>query len=254
MKASLGSITSVCFSDDGSKIMATSKDGIIRIYDSSKNFHFSSLKGHTSHVNSSIFVDNNIALSGSHDKTMKFWDLNELKCTKTVLTGSSCNSMDKITDSVIISAHFDKKLRFTDTRIQQHVDEIETTHYESITSVDVSFDRNYIVTNSRDNTLKVFDCRTNKELTTLSHPKLCCSSDNLTKAYFKPFSNNSICVPSNVNSFIENSSNGLFIFNINNNSSEHLDHKSRVNDVALTSSYIVSATTEGNFEVYKQVQ
>ena len=48
-------------------------------------------------------------VSGSHDRTLKVWDLRSKACIGTKFAGSSCN--DIVTaDQVIISGHFDKKV------------------------------------------------------------------------------------------------------------------------------------------------
>lgn len=57
-------------------------------------------------------------VTGSHDRTLKIWDLRSKACTETKFAGSSCNDL-VTTDgagSTIISGHFDKKIRFWDTR------------------------------------------------------------------------------------------------------------------------------------------
>jgi autophagy-related protein 16-1 len=57
-------------------------------------------------------------VTGSHDRTLKVWDLRSKACIETKFAGSSCNDL-VTTDgsgSTIISGHFDKKIRFWDTR------------------------------------------------------------------------------------------------------------------------------------------
>lgn len=160
----------------------------------------------------------------------------------------------------MISGHFDKTLKYHDWRQQQKVWETQTDHTEPIVYVSISYDRNFVLTNSRDNTLKIFDLRMNREIPphqTLTDPQYFCSSENLTRAHFKPFSSTIVAVPSCVNSFTENSANGIFIFELGNTSSAYqvLLHQSRVNDLSFspTGSAIVAASTSGNLEVYKQI-
>ena len=154
--------------------------------------------------------------------------------------------------SLVVSGHFDKTLKFHDWRQEQKVLEIETSHSEPITSVDVSFDKNMLVTNSRDNTLQVFDTRSNRVMKILTHPQYCCSTEYLTKAYFKPNTNDVIAVPSCVNSFSENSANGIFIFNTNSNSFELIAHQCRVNDIAFSNNGSLIGATTGKLEIFKQ--
>ena len=55
--------------------------------------------------------DTTRVVSGSHDRTLKVWDLKSKSCVVTKFAMSSCN--DLVTASqVIISGHFDKKVGY----------------------------------------------------------------------------------------------------------------------------------------------
>ena len=55
-------------------------------------------------------------VTGSHDRTLKIWDLRSKASTETKFAGSSCNDLVTTDSSTIISGHFDKKIRYWDTR------------------------------------------------------------------------------------------------------------------------------------------
>lgn len=78
-------------------------------------------------------------VTGSHDRTLKVWDLRSKACIETKFAGSSCNDL-VTTDgsgSTIISGHFDKKIRFWDTRSSESLaNEIELQG--KVTSLDLS--------------------------------------------------------------------------------------------------------------------
>ena len=67
-------------------------------------------EGHSGKVLSAKFMgDTTRVVSGSHDRTLKVWDLKSKSCVVTKFAMSSCN--DLVTASqVIISGHFDKKV------------------------------------------------------------------------------------------------------------------------------------------------
>jgi len=99
IKTATKQISYLSFSEDGSKIVISSKDGIIRVHDAKNSFLYSTLKGHTSFVNCALFLNNGAsAISGSHDKTIKLWDVHYQKCVKTMLPGSSCNSIEILSE------------------------------------------------------------------------------------------------------------------------------------------------------------
>jgi autophagy-related protein 16-1 len=77
-------------------------------------------------------------ITGSHDRTLKVWDLRSKACIETKFAGSSCNDLVTIdgSGSTIISGHFDKKIRFWDVRSSDSVNEILLQG--KITSLDLS--------------------------------------------------------------------------------------------------------------------
>lgn len=77
-------------------------------------------------------------VTGSHDRTLKIWDLRSRSCIETKFAGSSCNDL-VATDgsgSTIISGHFDKKIRFWDTRTDCSSNDIVLQG--KVTSLDLS--------------------------------------------------------------------------------------------------------------------
>ena len=72
--------------------------------------HYFPDAGHSGKVLSAKFMgDTSRVVSGSHDRTLKVWDLRSKACVVTKFAMSSCN--DLVTASqVIISGHFDKKV------------------------------------------------------------------------------------------------------------------------------------------------
>ncbi|KAL0487951.1 hypothetical protein AKO1_015281 [Acrasis kona] len=136
------------------------------------------LKGHDSFVRAATFVSNGghiptQAVTGSHDRTVKIWDLHSGTTIKTFL----CLSLvyDLTTphcSNISASSHADMQIRVWDHRSQKTASILPTTHKNSITSVSFhESDSNILLTNSRDSSLRVIDLRVNREMITLSHEK-----------------------------------------------------------------------------------
>jgi autophagy-related protein 16 len=81
--------------------------------------------------------DSQKVVTGSHDRTLKVWDLRSKACIETKFAGSSCNDLVATDSSTIISAHFDKKVRFWDTRSTDSSSK-DITLQGKVTSLDVS--------------------------------------------------------------------------------------------------------------------
>ncbi|ETO06063.1 hypothetical protein RFI_31333, partial [Reticulomyxa filosa] len=84
-----GSVTSVSFSPDNSKLISSSSDATIRIWDKSSGKELKILKGHSEHVSKAQFSpDGSKIISSSYDKTIRLWDVqSELQLIK--LEGNS---------------------------------------------------------------------------------------------------------------------------------------------------------------------
>ncbi|KAI5063367.1 hypothetical protein GOP47_0021914 [Adiantum capillus-veneris] len=119
------------------------------------------LTGHTEKVCSVDIskVSNNIAISGAHDRTMKFWDLQKGYATRTVICHSNCNALCFTSDaSMFCSGHIDGTLRFWDARMGKLANEI-AAHGQVITSVSISRSGRMVLTSGRDNQHNLFDVR-----------------------------------------------------------------------------------------------
>ncbi|KAM9378712.1 autophagy-related protein 16-1 isoform 3-T3 [Phaethornis superciliosus] len=186
LSGSNAGITSIEFDSAGSYLLAASNDFASRIWTVDDNRLRHTLTGHSGKVLSAKFLlDNARIVSGSHDRTLKLWDLRSKVCIKTVFAGSSCNDI-VCTEQCVMSGHFDKKIRFWDIRTESIVKELELLG--RITALDLNSERTELLTCSRDDLLKIIDLRVGAVKQTFSAQGFKCGSD-WTRVVFSPDSN-----------------------------------------------------------------
>ncbi|XP_032846488.1 autophagy-related protein 16-1 isoform X5 [Tyto alba] len=186
LSGSNAGITSIEFDSAGSYLLAASNDFASRIWTVDDNRLRHTLTGHSGKVLSAKFLlDNARIVSGSHDRTLKLWDLRSKVCIKTVFAGSSCNDI-VCTEQCVMSGHFDKKIRFWDIRTESIVKELELLG--RITALDLNSERTELLTCSRDDLLKIIDLRVGAVKQTFSAQGFKCGSD-WTRVVFSPDGN-----------------------------------------------------------------
>lgn len=78
-------VTSVSFSADHQSLLTTGFDNNVHILGMKSGRILKELRGHSSYVNCAIWLDESTILSGSHDGTVKLWDLHKLECLNTAI-------------------------------------------------------------------------------------------------------------------------------------------------------------------------
>ncbi|KIW89805.1 uncharacterized protein Z519_09234 [Cladophialophora bantiana CBS 173.52] len=112
-----GSVRSVVFSADGSRIASGSDDNTVRVWDVQTGACEQTLEGHSDTVNSVVFsADGSRIASYSDDKTVRVWDVQTGACEQTLEGHSSLvNSVVFLADgSRVASSSDDKTVRVWD--------------------------------------------------------------------------------------------------------------------------------------------
>lgn len=178
------SITSIDLECDS--LLASSNDFAARIWMLNSYRLVRTLTGHSAKVMSAKFlgVPNKVA-TGSHDRTIKIWDVNPGCCLRTYFAGRSCN--DVVYNSYqVISGHTDSVIRCWDLKMPDENEPTCQINLESkVTSLDVSKDGTKILCSLRDNTIKCLDVRRMGVLQTYTDEKFKIGSDS----YRAKFSN-----------------------------------------------------------------
>lgn len=219
-------VMSVDFDSTGTLIIGASNDLASRVWTVNDQRLRHTLTGHCGKVLAAKFLgEPSKVVTGSHDRTLRIWDLRSRACVETKFAGSSCNDLVIMdgTGSNIISGHFDKRIRIWDTRNDLVPKEIEVQG--KVTSLDLSRDSKYLLSCVRDDTLRLFDLRTNQLLQTFSADGFKVGCD-WARAVFSPESNY-VSVGS--------SDGSIFIWNVNTGKVEAVlknEHRSPVTAVS----------------------
>ncbi|KAG0363295.1 hypothetical protein BG005_001595 [Podila minutissima] len=184
----LQAVMCVSFNATDELLLGASNDNAARLWHLGTGRPRHTLTGHIGKVFSARFnPDSSKVVSGSHDRTIKVWDLQKGYCIRTMFTFASVNDVCLLDfdGSTIASGHLDNNLRFWDARSGNCIKEVTGIHLGQITSVCPSSDGTQILTNSRDNTLRIVDVRTYETLSML-HADGYKTGTNWSKACFSP--------------------------------------------------------------------
>ncbi|XP_056004694.1 autophagy-related protein 16-1-like [Ostrea edulis] len=177
-------IMALDFDLEENSILGASNDFASRVWSLTDLRVRHTLTGHSGKVLAAKFLgDSSKVVSGSHDRTLKIWDLHSRSCVKTIFAGSSCNDLVTIHGTNILSGHFDKRVRFWDSRTDSSTNEILLQG--RLTSLDLSPDKMNLLCCTRDDTIKVLDLRMNQVSTTLAHDDFKVGCD-WSRAVFSP--------------------------------------------------------------------
>ncbi|ELT97615.1 hypothetical protein CAPTEDRAFT_224280 [Capitella teleta] len=184
LSGSNAAIMSVDFDFEEKHILAASNDFASRVWTLSDQRLRHTLTGHSGKVLTAKFMGEcRRVASGSHDRTIKIWDLSSKACIKTIFAGSICFDLVTVDYNNIISGHFDRRVRFWDTRTDSSSNEISLQG--RVTALDLSFDKNTLLCCSREDTVKLIDLRKNAVCATLSADGFRVGAD-WTRAVFSP--------------------------------------------------------------------
>ncbi|KAL9652955.1 hypothetical protein ABK040_015470 [Willaertia magna] len=190
LHGSTDSVIKVKFSSSGNLALGACSDSICRIWNLSNDRVRHTLTGHTKKIYGAAFSsDVKRVVTGAHDRTIKIWELQFGTCEKTLLTcKSSVNDLEiSRGGDVISSAHFDSCVRLWDMRTFKLISEIDKAHGgQQVTSVAFSNDCTKLLSNGRDNLIKIYDLRMSyKVMDTLKHAEYK-NLVNYNKACFSP--------------------------------------------------------------------
>jgi WD40 repeat protein len=168
-------ITSVCFDDKGSLILASSTDNTARVW--FPNTSVPCTINHPAEVHMAAFCgsDGRIATI-SRNRTLSIWDIHSASSYK-FIHSSSQKSMSYAMcvnpiANLVYTGHLDRSIRVFDAKRGMPISQFDTAHSDCITGLQISPDGSRIYSTSRDSTICCYDTASNKLLATYSTPKL----------------------------------------------------------------------------------
>ncbi|ERN41363.1 WD40 repeat-containing protein [Rubidibacter lacunae KORDI 51-2] len=164
-------VNAVVVTPDGQRVVSTSNDRTLKVWDLESGRELLTLTGHDAAVNAVVVTpDGQRVVSGSFDCTLKIWNLESGRELQTLIehnTGSVWAVAVTLDGQRAVSASEDSTLRVWDLRSGSELQTL-SGHDAAVNAVVVTLDGQRAVSASEDSTLRVWDLRSGSELQTLS--------------------------------------------------------------------------------------
>lgn len=172
----------MCLDSKGQYLVTGLSDNTCRLHILSSAAGLRSKCQFTSHTDSVdaayLSLDCERVYSASRDCTIRCWNVGRESLSHTTMcTSTACDIA--VHSSVIASAHKDRSVRLWDARTGRIAGECAALHDSVVTSVRFLNDGRFTVSLSRDNTARVCDVRTLREVEKFSHEKLLVASNSM---------------------------------------------------------------------------
>lgn len=150
-------VNGVTVSNNGMYIVSGSGDKTVRTWETRKMACLNTMKGHTNFVRSVAVVQDSLVCSAADDNTMKIWDIQTAKCTKTLTEhrkGLYCVSSANSNSSIVATASRDSTVKLWDA-VNSSTRSIHTfeNHKGDVNSCSFLDNGNWLVSGSDDKTV-----------------------------------------------------------------------------------------------------
>ncbi|CAF1168435.1 unnamed protein product [Rotaria sordida] len=208
LHGSHGAINALDFDNEGARLLAgcSGEKAYIWSYSDYRVLR-DTFTGHKGLIYTCKFISGTKLVTGSADRLIKVWDLQNRQCTRTLFAGSKCHDL-VVTDATgtIISGHFNKKICIWDAFTDKCRTELQ---YDAlITSLSYNAEKHQLLACFRDDTLKLIDLRQNNVIYSFSHDDFQVSTDT-NKAVLSPDGRYACAGSQDGSLFIWNTTNGI---------------------------------------------
>ncbi|MEN8904869.1 MAG: WD40 repeat domain-containing protein [Clostridiales bacterium] len=162
----IGALRSLAINADGSKLISSAYDKMIKIWDGNTGECLKTMEGHKDTVHVVEVLDNKI-ISGSSDKTVKIWDIVTGKCLNTLKEHKLSIRCFAFYNDKIISGSFDDTVKIWDMTTGNCLDTL-VGHSNYINSLAFDEKRNNIISGTNGGEIKIWDFDTGKCLKTIN--------------------------------------------------------------------------------------
>lgn len=155
-------VTCIASSQDEMVIASGSQTGAIFLWEIALMGCVGNLEGHIRAVNCLGYTaDNKVLISGSDDKTARVWNTTDMSCTNVINYSDSVKALCVIDDMVIAGAHCSKQqLKSWNIETGECVNDF-IGHTHAVMCM-LKIDEHYILTGSRDGTVRIWNYRNAK--------------------------------------------------------------------------------------------
>ena len=197
LEGALGSLLDLSFSPDDNFCLACGTDKAIQLWELSSGRVRHRMTGHAQKVVGLDFcrVNKQRAISCSHDRTIREWDLHKGICVNSTPCASNVNTVVYgDTSQFVMSGHLDGGVRIWDLRTGggPPTNERKGVHEQQVTSIQLLPNEREILTCGRDNVIRILDCRTLEVSAEFSDPNFRVGT-NWTNPCFSPNQSHIAC-------------------------------------------------------------
>lgn len=197
LEGALGSLLDLSFSPDDNFCLACGTDKAIQLWELSSGRVRHRMTGHAQKVVGVDFcrVNKQRAISCSHDRTIREWDLHKGICVNSTPCASNVNTVVYgDTSQFVMSGHLDGGVRIWDLRTGggPPTNERKGVHEQQVTSIQLLPNEREILTCGRDNVIRILDCRTLEVSAEFSDPNFRVGT-NWTNPCFSPNQSHIAC-------------------------------------------------------------